>query len=426
MQVVKPQMEYIVDLVNIVGLVASVILKLDYPILTPVQNTYNTNIGGGVTMKCTIDSSHHKVTAIMWTRENIRIYQDSKHVIADNAINQISGWTTLIIDNIQSSDNTNYYCMAENQDGWGTSSVITLNAHALHLPIVSPAQTTYVAIIGGVVKLVCTITSSDHTITGVFWTKTSANASPTLHTGLKYVIANTGTNQMRFTTLIINSVMSTDGANYFCSAQNQDGIASSSITLHTSAQTTTEGTTTLQQTTAVSVFRWAYIKDSNLTFEEIKEEMKEYLEELKSNLTVDKTTTTTAIRRKCLYVTTEHLQFQSRSNITFHNKINAFGVDSRIFLLTFYVCITTAIPTTDEGCAAIKGRCQNVRTAPCVGGNKFYELLCVGTDQFCCARETAKEKDCRAQGGSCEYNCVGSKPHSNICEGHMSCCIAFN
>ena len=46
------------------------------------------------------------------------------------------------------------------------------------------------------------------------------------------------------------------------------------------------------------VFRWAYLKDSNLTFEEIKEEMKEYLDELKSNLTVDKKTTTAAIRRK--------------------------------------------------------------------------------------------------------------------------------
>ncbi|OPL33356.1 uncharacterized protein [Mytilus edulis] len=97
-----------------------------------------------------------------------------------------------------------------------------------------------------------------------------------------------------------------------------------------------------------------------------------------------------------------------------------------VCLLTFYVCSTTATPTTDEGCAAIKGKCQNVLTAPCTGGNKFYELLCAGVDQFCCARETAKEKDCRAQGGACEYNCVGSLPHPNICEGHMSCCIAFN
>ncbi|XP_063420044.1 uncharacterized protein LOC134705209 [Mytilus trossulus] len=96
-----------------------------------------------------------------------------------------------------------------------------------------------------------------------------------------------------------------------------------------------------------------------------------------------------------------------------------------VFLLTFYVCIAKlTIPITDEGCAAIKGRCQNVRTTPCTGGNKFYELLCAGTDQLCCARKT-EEKDCQAKGGSCDYHCQGSKPFANICEGHMSCCIAF-
>ncbi|VDI45074.1 Hypothetical predicted protein [Mytilus galloprovincialis] len=97
-----------------------------------------------------------------------------------------------------------------------------------------------------------------------------------------------------------------------------------------------------------------------------------------------------------------------------------------VFLLTFYVGIATASPTTDEGCAAIKGKCQNVTFARCTGANKYYELLCTGTNMGCCARKTTKEKDCRAQGGSCEYHCVGSKPHANICEGHMSCCIAFN
>lgn len=110
--------------------------------------------------------------------------------------------------------------------------------NVLDLPIVSPAQATYVAIIGGSVKLICTITSSDHAITGVFWRKGSAFGSPTLSTGTKYVIANTGTTLQKFTSLIINSVMSTDEADYFCSAQNQDGTSISSITLHIPARKT--------------------------------------------------------------------------------------------------------------------------------------------------------------------------------------------
>lgn len=86
--------------------------------------------------------------------------------------------------------------------------------------------------------MICTITSSDHAITGVFWTKGSAFGSPTLSTGTKYVIANTGTTLQKFTSLIINSVMSIDEADYFCSAQNQDGTSISSITLHIPARKT--------------------------------------------------------------------------------------------------------------------------------------------------------------------------------------------
>ena len=112
-------------------------INVDFPILTPEQNTYNSNIGGLVTMKCTIDSSHHIVTNIMWTRVHTRIDPDSRHLIADNVINELIGWTTLIIDNIQASDNTTYYCVAQNQDGWGTSSVITLNVHALRKYLVN-------------------------------------------------------------------------------------------------------------------------------------------------------------------------------------------------------------------------------------------------------------------------------------------------
>ncbi|CAC5413615.1 unnamed protein product [Mytilus coruscus] len=207
----------------------------------------------------------------------------------------------------------------------------------LNFPIVSPEPTTSDAIIGGSVTLACTITSSVHPLTSVSWTKNNAGASQTLSTGMKYVIANVGLNQnIGSTTLIINSLSSSDEANYFCNGENQDGVASSSIILQISAQTTTEitteettteitteettteitteETTKLQQTTTVTggsctchsdtactvlrVFRWAYLKDSNLTFEEIKEEMKEYLDELKSNLTVDQKTTTAAIRRK--------------------------------------------------------------------------------------------------------------------------------
>ncbi|VDI45077.1 Hypothetical predicted protein [Mytilus galloprovincialis] len=335
----------------------------------------NTIIGGSVTLTCAITSSVHPLTSVSWTKNIAGVSQilstdPFKYTVNTLGLNQNSGSATLLISGLSSSDEANYFCIAENEDGVASASTTlqisargSCKCHSETIctalkgfrwaylkysnltfeemkeemkeyldelksnmtvdkktttaairrkisvrdfrtsAVSQTAQASYAAIIGGSVKLICTITSSDHAITGVFWTKGSAFGSPTLSTGTKYVIANTGTTLQRFTSLIINSVMSTDEADYFCSAQNQDGTSISSITLHIPAQTTTEATTTeetttFKQTTTVSVFRWAYLKDSNLTFEEIKEEMKEYLDELKSNLTVDKKTTTAAIRRK--------------------------------------------------------------------------------------------------------------------------------
>ncbi|XP_076090183.1 peroxidasin homolog isoform X2 [Mytilus galloprovincialis] len=387
-----------------------------YPIVTREKNTYDVITGRAVTLKCTIDSSHHEVEVIQWKKENVQIYDGSKYVISENAIDEESGETTLTINNVQTSDIADYSCHVENQDGWGNSEAITLNIHALHLPSIS-LPTTYNANIGDSISFQCTISSPHHVITAISWTKgsvtlsagakytiannglsqnngvptitinniqtsdsgiyncygenqdgqtkslditlhikehfpsisvqTTYNAnigdsetfqctisspahvitaiswtkgSVTLTADTKYTITNNGLNQNNgVPTITINNIQSSDSGLYNCYSENQDGqTKSSDITLHVKEQTTTEitteETTTLSQTTtatggsckchsetictALKGFRWAYLKDSNLTFEEIKEEMKEYLEELKFNMTVDKKTTTAAIRRK--------------------------------------------------------------------------------------------------------------------------------
>ncbi|XP_063420621.1 cell adhesion molecule-related/down-regulated by oncogenes-like [Mytilus trossulus] len=299
-----------------------------------VQTTYNANIGDSETFQCTISSPQHVITDISWTKGSVKLSAGTKYTISNNGLSQNNGVPTLTINNIQSSDSGIYNCYADNQDGQNKSLDINLHVKE-HIPIVSILPTSIAnTIIGGSVTLTCTITSSVHPLTSVSWTKNIAGASQILSTVLlKYTVVTVGLNQNSGTsTLLINDVSSSDEANYFCIAENEDGVASSSTTLQmspqittkettteitteeTTTETKTEETTTLQKTstvtggsctchsetvcTALKVFRWAYLKDSNLTFEEMKEEMKEYLDELKSNLTVDKKTTTAAIRRK--------------------------------------------------------------------------------------------------------------------------------
>ncbi|XP_076090182.1 peroxidasin homolog isoform X1 [Mytilus galloprovincialis] len=294
-------------------------IKEHFPSIS-VQTTYNANIGDSETFQCTISSPAHVITAISWTKGSVTLTADTKYTITNNGLNQNNGVPTITINNIQSSDSGLYNCYSENQDGQTKSSDITLHVKE-HIPIVSILPTSVAnTIIGGSVTLTCTITSSVHPLTSVSWTKNIAGVSQILSTNvLKYTVVTLGLNQNSGSaTLLINGLSSSDEANYFCIAENEDGVASSSTTLQITAQTTTEitteETTTLSQTTtatggsckchsetictALKGFRWAYLKDSNLTFEEIKEEMKEYLEELKFNMTVDKKTTTAAIRRK--------------------------------------------------------------------------------------------------------------------------------
>lgn len=76
--------------------------------------------------------------------------------------------------------------------------------------------------------LTCTITSSVHPLTSVSWTKNIAGVSQILSTNiLKYTVVTLGLNQNSGSaTLLISGLSSSDEANYFCIAENEDGVAS--------------------------------------------------------------------------------------------------------------------------------------------------------------------------------------------------------
>lgn len=89
--------------------------------------------------------------------------------------------------------------------------------------------------------LTCTITSSVHPLTSVSWTKNIAGVSQILSTNiLKYTVATLGLNQNSGSaTLLINGLSSSDEANYFCIAENEDGVANASTTLQITARKNT-------------------------------------------------------------------------------------------------------------------------------------------------------------------------------------------
>lgn len=46
-------------------------------------------------------------------------------------MDNLTGDTTLTINNVQTSDIADYSCHVANKDGWGNSEAIILNIHAL-------------------------------------------------------------------------------------------------------------------------------------------------------------------------------------------------------------------------------------------------------------------------------------------------------
>ena len=99
----------------------------------------------------------------------------------------------------------------------------------LDLPSIS-LPTTYNANIGGSISFQCTISSPQHVITAISWTK----GSVTLSAGAKYTIANNGLSQNNgVPTITINNIQTSDSGIYNCYGENQDGQTKSlDITLH--------------------------------------------------------------------------------------------------------------------------------------------------------------------------------------------------
>lgn len=97
------------------------IFFLDVPSVTVTLSTYNTNIGGTVTLGCTVVASP-AATNVFWRRV---VNNQQQNVDTTSVGTRYSGSTvsspSLVISNVQSSDEGNYICFATNSIGTGES-----------------------------------------------------------------------------------------------------------------------------------------------------------------------------------------------------------------------------------------------------------------------------------------------------------------
>ncbi|XP_061169583.1 hemicentin-1-like [Saccostrea echinata] len=195
------------------------------PLLQVGSASYTTQVGGSVTLACTVLTATPAITEVYWSRLINGAYN---RISIDNV--RFFGSTTsnanLTITSVALSDATSYRCSATNAAGTGTSSATTLSVTGT-LPTVQVGSSAYTGIGGGSVTLVCSIISSNPTATAVIWEK-DINGNPTNVQNFMGGRISGGT--VSQPSLTISSLTGSDTGTYYCSARNSVGTGSRSAT----------------------------------------------------------------------------------------------------------------------------------------------------------------------------------------------------
>ncbi|XP_078326843.1 hemicentin-1-like isoform X20 [Crassostrea virginica] len=196
------------------------------PILSIGSSSYTVQVGGTVTLACSVLSATPAITTVFWRKlvngaytniniDNIRFFGGT----VSNA--------NLTITNVVLSDQTSYQCSASNSAGTGNSGATTLTVSG-SAPLVQIDQDKYPSTSGNTVTLVCDVYSS-LTVTDVYWERTvggqftriDVTANPTKYGGVT----------ISSPSLVVRSVTTGDAGQYRCVAVNIAGTGQDETTL---------------------------------------------------------------------------------------------------------------------------------------------------------------------------------------------------
>ncbi|CAC5415119.1 HMCN [Mytilus coruscus] len=196
------------------------------PVVTVRQSTYSTSYGNTIMLACVV-SANPAHTAVYWTRQS----NNGNTVTLNPASStKYSGSSTrspsLIINNVDFSDEGNYICHANNAVGTGQSSQKFLDVIG-NIPIVTASISDASVQVGNPVIIRCIVISTP-AATQTVWKRNINNADTTIDiSSSRYSVVTTSN-----PSLTINSVQADDQGQYFCQASNSEGTGTSNyITL---------------------------------------------------------------------------------------------------------------------------------------------------------------------------------------------------
>ncbi|XP_035828095.1 hemicentin-1 [Aplysia californica] len=178
----------------------------------PAQPDVILNEGQSVTVPCTV-TPLNGLTDLYWTKDGQRIDPSSSSRYSGGTVTTPS----LTISSVQSGDSGTYVCVATNN--FGTGSGGNVNLIIPYKPRLSVSTAPITSREGGTIVLACDVDASP-AITNFYWTRTAqGQINPASNPG-KY---SGGT--LTSTTLLILSADSSDSGQYFCVAENSEGIS---------------------------------------------------------------------------------------------------------------------------------------------------------------------------------------------------------
>ncbi|XP_069133870.1 basement membrane-specific heparan sulfate proteoglycan core protein-like [Argopecten irradians] len=201
------------------------------PTVSHPQPTYTTNVGGTVTLLCSVTSSP-TLTNLYWEKLVNNAYQQVQITTNIRYSGGSASNPNFVISNVEAADAGTYRCSAVNVFGTSnnpTTTTLTIN----DIPTVAIPQTAYSTTSGQSVTLVCTVNANPFQ-TGVTWQKfTNGVYQPVSITGNSRYSGGT----VASPSLVISNALTTDGGTYRCTAVNSIGTGTSGNTLLTVAGT---------------------------------------------------------------------------------------------------------------------------------------------------------------------------------------------
>ncbi|XP_052103246.1 hemicentin-1-like [Mytilus californianus] len=213
---------YVCKVTNSIGTGISSPIFLDVlgniPVVTTPTAAYTINIGGSVTMVCTV-TANPQHTTVYWQ------YISGGPSTNVNIGGRFSGSSvsspSLTISNAQLSDQGTYVCYATNSVGTGQSTNAVLYVTGSN-PIVSLTRTSFTGYYGDNITLGC-IVSANPAATSVYWQKVFGSTTFTVDmSNARYTGSSVST-----PSLTITNLNSNDAGNYICLAANPVGIGQS-------------------------------------------------------------------------------------------------------------------------------------------------------------------------------------------------------